>query len=80
MSQGSILAIDDEQNIRHLIQSEFSMEGFSVTTAGSGEEGLRLFDTHEFDVVLLDINLPKLNGIEILKRLKQKSPRRPKLS
>jgi DNA-binding NtrC family response regulator len=74
MSQANILAIDDEQNIRHLIQSEFSLEGFSVTTAGSGEEGLRLFDSHQFDVVILDINLPKTNGIEILKHLKQKSP------
>ena len=67
MSQGSILAIDDEQNIRHLIKSEFSIEGYAVATAGSGEKGLRLFDTHEFDVVLLDINLPKLNGIETLR-------------
>ncbi len=74
MSHGRILAIDDEQNIRHLIQSEFSIEGFSVSTAGSGEEGLRLFDSHQFDAVILDINLPKTNGIEILKRLKQKSP------
>ena len=74
MSRGRILAIDDEQNIRHLIQSEFSIEGFSVTTAGSGEEGLKLFDSHRFDVVILDINLPKTNGLEILKRLKQKSP------
>ena len=74
MSRGKILAIDDEQNIRHLIESEFSMEGLAVATAGSGEEGLKLFDTEEFDVVLLDINLPKLNGVEVLKRLKQKSP------
>jgi DNA-binding NtrC family response regulator len=73
MNQGRILAIDDEQNIRHLIQSEFSLEGFTVTTAGSGEVGLKLFDTDSFDVVLLDINLPKLNGVEVLKRLKQKA-------
>jgi DNA-binding NtrC family response regulator len=74
MIQGSILAIDDEQNIRHLIQSEFSLEGLAVTTAGNGEEGLKLFDTKSFDVVLIDINLPKLNGVEVLKRLKQKAP------
>ena len=73
MSQSSILAIDDEQNIRHLIKSEFSIEGYEVATAGSGEEGLRLFDTRGFDVVLLDINLPELNGIETLRKLKQKS-------
>jgi len=74
MIQGRILAIDDEHNIRNLIQNEFSFEGLAVTTAGSGEEGLKLFDAESFDVVLLDINLPKLNGVEVLKRLKQKAP------
>jgi DNA-binding NtrC family response regulator len=74
MIAGNILAIDDEQNIRHLIQSEFELEGLAVTTAGSGEEGLKLFDSDRFDVVLLDINLPKLNGVEVLKQLKQKAP------
>ena len=74
MIEGSVLAIDDEQNIRHLIQNEFELEGLAVTTAGSGEEGLKLFDSDRFDVVLLDINLPKLDGVEVLKRLKQKAP------
>jgi DNA-binding NtrC family response regulator len=73
MSQGRILAIDDELNIRHLIKNEFSMEGFQVTTAKSGEEGLRLFSEHDFDVVLLDVKLPKMDGLEVLKRLKQNS-------
>ena len=74
MRNGRILAIDDEQNIRHLIKNEFSIEGYEVATAESGEKGLRLLDNHRFDVVLLDINLPKLNGIETLKLLKKKSP------
>ena len=71
--QGKILAIDDEKNIRHLIQNEFSLEGFEVVTAASGEEGLKLLDGRKFDVVLLDIKLPKMNGIETLTRIKQKS-------
>lgn len=74
MSQGKILAIDDENNIRHLIHKEFSLEGFEVVTAASGEEGLNLFNSRMFDMVLLDIKLPKLSGIEILKQMKQKSP------
>ena len=74
MNEGKILAIDDEQNIRHLIKNEFSIEGFEVATAGTGEKGIRLLDNHSFDVVLLDIHLPESNGIEILKLLKQKSP------
>ena len=73
MSQGRILAIDDEKNIRLLIDNEFSLEGFEVVTAASGEEGMALFESSKFDVVLLDIKLPKLNGIEILKRMKQLS-------
>lgn len=74
MSQGRILAIDDEQNIRTLIANEFALEGFGVTTAKSGEEGLKLCEKEKFDVVLLDIRLPKMNGIEVLKHLKEKTP------
>ena len=74
MSQGRILAVDDEKNIRHLIRTEFSLEGFDVVTASSGEKGLALFKNRRFDVVLLDIKLPKQSGIEILKKMKQISP------
>jgi DNA-binding NtrC family response regulator len=72
-SQGKILAIDDEKNIRHLISNEFSIEGFEVVTAASGEDGLKLLDNQKFDVVLLDIKLPKMNGIETLKQIRKKS-------
>ena len=75
MSQGKILAIDDEQNIRHLIRNEFMLEGFDVTTAKSGEEGLGFVDGQDYDVVLLDLKLPKMSGIETLKLLKRKNPR-----
>ena len=71
MNRGRILAVDDEKNIRLLIRNEFFLEGFEVVTAASGEEGLALFKSSRFDVVLLDIKLPKLSGIEILKRMKQ---------
>ncbi len=75
MSQGKILAIDDEQNIRHLIRNEFMLEGFEVTTAKSGEEGLGFVNSQDYDVVLLDLKLPKMSGIETLKLLKRKNPR-----
>ncbi|WP_373501575.1 sigma-54-dependent transcriptional regulator [Desulfococcus sp.] len=73
MAHGKILAIDDEKNIRHLIQSEFTLEGFEVVTAGSGEEGLERFYQQKFDIVFLDLKLPNMDGIETLRRLKQKS-------
>jgi DNA-binding NtrC family response regulator len=74
MIHGKILAIDDEANIRHLIENEFKFEDFEVATAPSGEEGLRMFDDHPYDVVLLDLKLPKISGLETLKQLKRKSP------
>jgi DNA-binding NtrC family response regulator len=71
MSSGKILAIDDEQFIRRLILNEFSLEGFDVITAESGEEGLSLFNDHYFDLVLLDIKLPRMDGVETLRRIKE---------
>jgi DNA-binding NtrC family response regulator len=71
MSLGSVLAVDDEQNIRRLIRNEFTLEGFDVTTAKSGEEGLALIQKKQFDVILLDIKLPKMSGIEVLRKVKK---------
>ncbi len=68
------MVVDDEKNIRTLISNEFSEEGFEIVTAASGEEGLALFQSRSFDVVLLDIKLPKQNGIAILKRMREVSP------
>ena len=73
MAFGKILAIDDEKHIRHLIQNEFTLEGFDVQTAESGEAGLERFSREKFDIVFLDLKLPKMDGIETLKKLKQKS-------
>ncbi len=73
MGQGKILAIDDEQNIRRLIRNEFSLEGYDVTTAQDGEEGLRLFGQKDFDVILLDFKLPKMSGLDVLREIKSKS-------
>ncbi len=74
MGRARILAIDDEQNIRRLIRDELGLEGFYVETASSGEEGLEKLNGQSFDVVLLDIKLPDLNGIEVLRKI---SPRIP---
>ena len=73
MSLGTVLAVDDEQNIRRLIRNEFTLEGYDVTTARSGEEGLSLIEQKQFDVILLDIKLPKLNGIDVLRKIKEMS-------
>jgi DNA-binding NtrC family response regulator len=71
MTLGTVLAVDDEQNIRRLIRNEFTLEGYDVTTAKDGEEGLALMQRTPFDVVLLDIKLPKLNGLDVLRKIKE---------
>ena len=73
MSFGAILAVDDELNIRRLIRNEFTLEGFEVTTAKSGEEGLALVRKKQFDVILLDIKLPKMSGLDVLRKIKETS-------
>jgi DNA-binding NtrC family response regulator len=75
MCSGKILAIDDEPNIRTLIFNEFALEGFEVTPAETGEEGLQLFERQQFDLVLLDLKLPRISGLETLRQIKRRSPR-----
>src|SRR5262249_50723749 len=71
---GSILIIDDESGIRESLQTLLEMEGYSVATASSGEEGLGCLAEHPFDLVLLDYALPDRNGLEILRELRQHDP------
>jgi DNA-binding NtrC family response regulator len=69
-----VLVVDDEEMMRAMLGRELPRLGFRVTTAESGEEGLRRVQDHEFDVVVVDILMPGLDGLETLKRLQQESP------
>ena len=66
-----ILVVDDEQSIVTLLQYNLEQAGFSVLTASDGEEGLRLASIETPDLMVLDLMLPKLDGIEVCKRLRQ---------
>lgn len=66
-----ILVVDDEQSIVTLLQYNLEQAGFSVLTASDGEEGLRLASLETPDLLVLDLMLPKLDGIEVCKRLRQ---------
>ena len=65
-SQGSVLIIDDEAEIRESLQTLLELEGYEVDTAATGEEGLAKLAEHPFDLLLLDLALPDRNGIELL--------------
>ncbi len=69
-SEGPILIVDDDPALLRLCNRVLSTKGYAVRTAGNGEEALRLADEEEFRVVLLDLKLPGMDGIEVLGRLK----------
>src|SRR5688572_10370034 len=64
----NILIIDDERAIRKTLTEILGYEGFKVEEAADGEEGLKKFQTNIYDVVLCDIKMPKLDGIEFLSK------------
>ena len=70
----SILLIDDEESFREILGEELSMMGFRVTTGTRGEEVPAILDEEEIDVVLLDLKLPGISGVETLKVIKEISP------
>ncbi|TFG82966.1 MAG: response regulator transcription factor [Erysipelotrichales bacterium] len=65
-----ILIIEDEQKIARFIQLELNHEGYEVEIASDGRDGLELLKLRPFDLVLLDIMLPSINGFEVLRRLR----------
>lgn len=65
-----ILVIEDEEKIARFIELELQYEGYEVEKAFDGRDGLELLKTRLFDLVLLDVMLPGLNGIEVLRRLR----------
>ncbi len=67
-----ILVVDDEPDIVQVISNRLTREGFEVATAGDGEEAMAKFSSFDPDLVLLDLIMPKLNGFEVLKQIREK--------
>lgn len=66
-----VLIVDDEQSIRTLLKFNLEKDGYEVTAAIDGAEGLAKASTNEFDFIILDLMLPKMDGMEVCKRLRQ---------
>lgn len=71
--QKKILLVEDDKEINELVTSHLEQENFTVVNAFDGEEAIQLFENKSIDLVLLDIMLPKLNGMEFLKRIRETS-------
>ncbi len=70
----SILVIDDEENICEILDEFLSRAGHRVTTAYGGEEGLALLNSRHFDILITDLNMPGVSGLEIARHVRKISP------
>lgn len=66
-----LLVVDDADGIRDVLAIQLKREGFAVSVAGDANQALALIAAHHFDLILLDIKLPGISGLELLKRLRQ---------
>ena len=76
MERKKILVIEDDADIAELMDYNLSRDGFVVKAAGSGEEGLTLAESFRPDIILLDLMLPGISGLEVCRRLAAKQPTR----
>ena len=67
-----ILYVDDEEELRYLVENQLSHEGFHVKTADDGDTAVKMLEENSYDVILLDIRMPRMSGIEVLKYIKKR--------
>ena len=65
-----LLYVDDEPDLRSLVHLHLSLEGYEVETAADGDAALELIRNKQFDVILLDVYMPRMNGIQVMQYLK----------
>lgn len=68
---GKVLVVDDSTSVRKLISLTLTQEGYEVLEASDGEEGFDLLAENEVKLVITDLNMPKLNGIELTQQIRQ---------
>ncbi len=74
-----LLVVDDEKNLRLVVEKEMSRQGHDVETAADGESAWELLEAQDFDVVLCDINMPRLDGMGLLRRTRERCQNPPEV-
>jgi DNA-binding NtrC family response regulator len=75
MSKGRILVIDDEDIVRLSCSRTLVPEGYELKMAKNGQEGIKMLEEESFDLVLTDLKMPNMDGIEVLGTIKEKWPK-----
>ena len=76
----TVLVVDDEVHIRRIVEIKLSNAGYEVITAGNGEEGYRLIHSAKPDIVVTDINMPKMDGKTLCEKTNELKARQPFLT
>src|SRR5512144_1641355 len=71
MSKGCVLVVDDEADNRRILEYMLQRDGYTVRSAPSGRQALKVYAEHQIDLALLDLSMPEMDGITLLKRLRQ---------
>ncbi len=77
MNRNKILIVDDEPNVCNFLSEFLDYKGFEPTITLSGKEALQQLESEDFDLVLLDIIMPEMNGFEVLERINQMDSKVP---
>jgi DNA-binding response OmpR family regulator len=70
-----VLIVDDEEELVSALEERLNLRGFHATGVTTGAEALNYIETTQCDVVLLDVKMPEIGGLEVIKRIKQKHPK-----
>src|SRR3989304_992645 len=74
MTTSTVLVVDDEESIRDLIRRKLTREGRHVLLAARGQEAIEVFRRHRPDITILDLHMPEMNGIEVLRQIRAVDP------
>ena len=79
MNKIKVLLVEDEQSLAMILSDTLEVQGFEMRTAGDGEEGLRMFEEQKPDVLVADVMMPKMDGFEMVRRIRKTDKHTPVL-
>ncbi|MDE6264521.1 MAG: response regulator transcription factor [Paramuribaculum sp.] len=79
MKKNKVLLVEDDSTLAFIVQDALTREGFEVVCAANGEAGIKAFDESEPDIIVADVMMPKLDGFEMIRRIRINSPSVPVL-
>ncbi|MBQ5738096.1 MAG: response regulator transcription factor [Alistipes sp.] len=71
MAKRSIMVVEDDATLRRILRDVFTIKGYEVLVASDGEEGCRLFSEHDVDLVIADVMMPRMDGFEMVRRMRE---------